>query len=324
MKNNNTFKMLLGLLTAVFALLQSLEVRAQDYSKTYYRTIEVNGIEVFFREAGNPEKPTILLLHGYPTSSHMFRNLMTNLSDEFHLIAPDYPGYGRSEQPLVSDFDYSFENISNLMEKFIELKGLKTYSLYLMDYGAPIGFRIASNQPDRVDHLIIQNGNAYEEGLEEFWNPFRPYWRNIEAKEAETLEGFHSLEGLKWQYTHGVNSPQLISPDNWQIDLMHLQRPENNAIQMKMFYDYQFNLKQYPKWQKYFRQHQPKTLIIWGKNDYIFPPSGAEAYKKDLKYIDFNLIDTGHFALESYGDEMAEMIRAFFTKDKDDLKIKQK
>lgn len=319
MKNNKTIKTILGLLIAIVSLIQSFDSFGQNFNQTKFETVEVEGVNIFYREAGNPKNPTILLLHGYPTSSHMFRNLIDELADDFHLIAPDYPGYGRSDQPAMSEFDYSFKNISELMESFIKVKGLKKYSLYLMDYGAPIGFRIAYNHPEKIDRLIIQNGNAYEEGLEDFWDPFRPYWKNINAEEKSKLAGFHSPDGLKWQYTHGVNNPELISPDNWEIDLRHLSRNENNEIQMKMFYDYQFNLVEYPKWQSYFRKHQPKTLIIWGKNDYIFPASGAEAYKKDLKYLDFNLMDTGHFALESYGSEMAAKIKSFYKKSKKEL-----
>ncbi len=283
---------------------------------TTYHTTEVDGIEIFYREAGLKNAPVIVLLHGYPTSSHMFRNLMAELSDKYHLIAPDYPGYGRSEQPPMDSFEYTFDNISQLMQKFIDQKGVKKFSLYLMDYGAPIGFRIAHGNPERIESLIIQNGNAYEEGLETFWDPIKKYWNGDESPTVQkTLEGFHSPDGLKWQYTHGVKNPAVISPDNWEIDLRHLVRPENNAIQLAMFYDYQYNLELYPEWQAYLREYQPNTLIIWGKNDYIFPASGATAYKKDLKEIDFHLYDTGHFALESYGDEMAKAIRDFLSRN---------
>ncbi|PBJ10168.1 alpha/beta fold hydrolase [Flavobacterium sp. ACN6] len=280
--------------------------------KTTYHTKKINGVDIFYREAGNKENPTLLLLHGYPTSSHMFRNLITDLSDKYHLIAPDYPGYGRSEQPPIAEFKYTFENIASIMTSLLKELDIQKYSLYLMDYGAPIGFRIALENPEKVDSLIIQNGCAYEEGLEAFWDPFKVYWKDINNKEAETtLSGFHSLDGLKWQYTHNVPDESLISPDNWEIDLRHLERPENNEIQLAMFYDYQTNVTLYPQFQEYFRKYQPETLIVYGKDDYIFPGVGAEAFKKDLKNLEFHLFDTGHFALESFGVEIGELIEDF-------------
>ncbi|CAN1546849.1 MhpC Predicted hydrolases or acyltransferases (alpha/beta hydrolase superfamily) [Flavobacteriaceae bacterium] len=299
--------------TAIFGFLFTIQIaKGQNKNSTTYHTIKINGTEIFYREAGNKNAPTLVLLHGYPTSSFQYRNLIDNLSDKYHLIAPDYPGYGRSEQPAMANFAYTFENISTIMEKLIDTLGVQKYSLYLMDYGAPIGFRIAEKNPTKIESLIIQNGNAYDEGLETFWEPFKKYWKNVNDKETEkTLAGFHSMDGLKWQYMHGVHNATLISNDNWEMDMRHLSRPENNAIQLAMFYDYQSNVKLYPKWQAYFRKYQPKTLIVWGKNDYIFPASGAEAYKKDLKNIDFHLYDTGHFALESYSDEMTIAIRSF-------------
>jgi len=280
--------------------------------KTNYHTKKINGVEIFYREAGDKKNPTLLLLHGYPTSSHMFRNLITDLSDRYHLIAPDYPGYGRSEQPPLSEFKYTFENMAALMTALLKELDIQKYSLYLMDYGAPIGFRIASANPEKVDSLIVQNGCAYEEGLEAFWDPFKVYWKDRNNKEAEnTLKGFHSPDGLKWQYTHNVPDAALISPDNWEIDLRHLERPENGDIQLQMFYDYQTNVTLYPQWQEYFRKYQPETLIVYGKDDYIFPGVGAEAFKKDLKNLEFHLFDTGHFALESFGVEIGQLIGDF-------------
>ncbi len=281
---------------------------------TEFKTASVNGVELFYREAGSKSAPVLILLHGYPTSSFMYRNLIRELSDEYHLIAPDYPGYGNSEQPDMQNFDFTFDNMSVIIEDFINQLGIQNFSLYVMDYGAPIGFRIAERNPERIQTLIIQNGNAYEEGLEEFWNPFRKFWQT-KSEEKETLESFHSLEGLKWQYTHGVNQKQLVSPDNWQMDLRHLSREGNNEIQLAMFYDYQFNLIEYPRWQEYFRMYQPATLILWGKNDHIFPPSGAEAYKKDIKHIDSHMYDTGHFPLETHLTEMTDTIRKFLKKN---------
>jgi pimeloyl-ACP methyl ester carboxylesterase len=280
-------------------------------SQTKHLTTKVNGIDIFYREAGQVGNPVLVLLHGYPTSSHMYRSLLRDLSDKYHLIAPDYPGFGRSEQPSMSDFEYSFENFSLIIEALLEQLGVKKFSLYLMDYGAPIGFRIASKNPQKIENLIIQNGCAYDEGLETFWDPIKAYWNNKTVENGKQLEDFHSPGGLQWQYTHGVPQPEFVSPDNWEHDLRHILRDGNNDIQLALFYDYQTNVKLYPKWQEYFRTYQPRTLIVYGKNDYIFPVAGAEAYKKDLKNIDFNLYDAGHFALESNGAEIAEKIRNF-------------
>jgi len=286
-----------------------------NYS-TLHKTVEVNGLNIFYREAGDVNKPTILLLHGYPTSSHMFRNLITDLSVQYHVLAPDYPGFGRSAQPLIKDFEYSFDNMANVVEGFLEKLNVEKYSIYLMDYGAPIGFRIASKYPERVQSLIIQNGNAYDEGLKDFWIPIKKYWNDYTPENGKPLEGFHSPDGLKWQYTHGVQDISKISPDNWNIDLQHLKRAENNDIQLAMFYSYRTNVPLYPKWQQYFRDHQPPTLIVWGKNDYIFPADGAHPYKRDLKNLEFHLLDTGHFALEEKGDEIANYILNFLKKNK--------
>lgn len=280
---------------------------------TFHRTIEVEGLDIFYREAGPEGAPTILLLHGYPTSSHMFRNLIRDLSDQFHLLAPDYPGYGRSEQPPMAEFDYTFDNMAKIVEGFLEALNVERFSIYLMDYGAPIGYRIVAKYPERVEALIVQNGNAYEEGLREFWDPIKKYWNEKTAENGKALEGFHSLEGLKWQYTNGVRDVEKISPDNWHVDLQHLSRPENDAIQLAMFYDYRTNIPLYPAWQAYFREHQPPTLVVWGKNDVIFPAEGAEPYKRDLNNIEFHLLDTGHFALEEDGDVIADRMRQFLT-----------
>ncbi|MDC8103398.1 alpha/beta fold hydrolase [Chryseobacterium sp. PTM-20240506] len=280
--------------------------------KTTFNTIDINGIEIFYREAGDRKNPTLVLLHGYPTSSHMYRNLINDLSDKYHLIAPDYPGYGRSEQPPMSEFEYTFDNFAKIVTELLAKLDIKKYSLYLMDYGAPIGFRIASAFPEKIDSLIVQNGCAYEEGLEAFWDPIKAYWKDRNNKEAEnTLRGFHDLNGLKWQYTHSVTDPSVISPDNWEIDLRHLERPENGAIQLALFYDYQNNIPLYTSWQQYFRDYQPEMLIVYGKDDYIFPGSGAEAFKKDVKNLEFHLFEAGHFALESHGDEIAAIIENF-------------
>jgi pimeloyl-ACP methyl ester carboxylesterase len=282
---------------------------------TLHKTVKVNDLNIFYREAGDVNKPTILLLHGYPTSSHMFRNLITDLSVRYHVLAPDYPGYGRSEQPLMKDFDYTFDSMASIVEGFLQELKVEKYSIYLMDYGAPIGFRIAAKYPERIESLIIQNGNAYDEGLKDFWIPIKKYWNDYTVENGKALEGFHAPDGLKWQYTHGVQDSTKISPDNWSIDLQHLTRPENDEIQLAMFYSYRTNVPLYPEWQQYFRDYQPPTLIVWGKNDYIFPADGAHPYKRDLKNLEFYLLDTGHFALEEKGGEIANYILKFLDKN---------
>ncbi|QMV67143.1 alpha/beta hydrolase [Sphingobacterium paramultivorum] len=280
--------------------------------KTTFKTEKINGVDIFYREAGDRKRPTLVLLHGYPTSSHMYRNLIKDLSHKYHLIAPDYPGYGRSEQPPISEFAYTFDNFSKIIGALLDKLDIQKYSLYLMDYGAPVGFRIASANPEKIDSLIVQNGCAYEEGLEAFWDPIKAYWKDINDKEAEnTLRGFHDANGLKWQYTHNVPDPSVVSPDNWEIDLRHLERPENGAIQLALFYDYRTNVPLYPRWQQYFRDYQPEMLIVYGKDDYIFPGSGAEAFKKDVKNLEFHLFEAGHFALESHGEEILAIIEDF-------------
>lgn len=281
-----------------------------------HRTVKVQGLDIFYREAGPVDKPTVLLLHGYPTSSFMFRNLIADLSADYHVLAPDYPGYGMSEQPSLATFAYTFENMALLVEGLLRELKIEKYSIYLMDYGAPIGFRIAAKHPEKVSALIIQNGNAYDEGLREFWIPIKKYWNDHTEKNGAALEGFHSLAGLKWQYTHGVVDVAKISPDNWNLDLSHLTRPENAKIQLAMFYDYRTNVTLYPAWQKYFRQHQPPTLIVWGKNDHIFPPEGAHPYLRDLPKAELHLLDTGHFALEEEGPTIARLMREFLARQK--------
>ncbi len=281
----------------------------------YHRTIEIDGQEIFYREAGAADAPTVLLLHGFPTSSHMFRNLIPALADEFHLVAPDYPGYGNSSMPSVDEFDYSFDNFANIIERFTEELGLDRYSLYLMDYGAPVGFRLATRHPDRVESLIIQNGNAYEEGLREFWDLIKAYWSDKTSENADALRGLLTLDATIWQYTHGVRNVETISPDNWRVDQPLLDRPGNNDIQLAMFYDYSTNVPLYPQWQAYLREHQPPTLITWGKNDPIFPAEGAHPYKRDLDNLEFHLLDTGHFALEEDGQRIASLIRSFLRRE---------
>ncbi len=279
-----------------------------------YKTVQIDKVKVFYREAGSPDSPTVLLLHGFPTSSHMFRNLIPALADRYHVIAPDYPGYGFSSMPSVDEFDYTFDNMAKIIDKFTQKIGLTSYSIYLMDYGAPVGFRLATAHPERVQSLIIQNGNAYDEGLKEFWKPLKAYWKNRTPENEKPLKGLLTLEATKWQYTHGVRNTQTISPDNWGHVQPLLDRPGNQKIQLQMFYDYGSNPPLYPKWQAYLRKHQPPTLIVWGKNDKIFPADGAHPYKRDLKNLEFHLLNTGHFALEEDGEFIAKTMRAFLSK----------
>ena len=278
---------------------------------TLHKTVRVEGLDIFYREAGPRDAPTLLLLHGFPTSSHMFRNLIPALADRFHVVAPDYPGFGHSSMPEVDRFDYSFDRLAQVMERFVERIGLRTYSLYLMDYGAPVGFRLAVKHPERVETLIVQNGNAYDEGLRAFWDPFRAFWKDQSEANADALKAFFSVEATKWQYTHGVRNVEAVSPDNWIVDQALLDRPGNQEIQLRLFLDYGSNPPLYPQWQAYLRQHQPPTLIVWGRNDQIFPAEGAHPYKRDLETLEFHLLDTGHFALEEDGGFIAERIRAF-------------
>jgi pimeloyl-ACP methyl ester carboxylesterase len=288
-----------------------------ERNQTLYKTAKVDDLDIFYREAGPRDAPTILLLHGFPTSSHMFRNLIMRLSDKFHLVSPDYPGYGNSSAPPVDAFDYSFDHIAEIIEKFAQQHmQLKRFSMYLQDYGAPIGFRIAAKHPDWIEALIIQNGNAYEEGLKDFWIPIKAYWQNRSKENEAAMRKSLTIDATKWQYTHGVRNVEAISPDNWLIDQPLLDRPGNDKIQLQMFYSYRTNPPLYPQWQEYFREHQPPTLIAWGKNDQIFPADGAHPYKRDLRNIDFHLLDTGHFALEEDYELVAELIYNFLRRIK--------
>ena len=308
--------------------------RADNVPGVAYRSVTIEDVDIFYREAGNRDRPTILLLHGFPTSSHMFRDLIPALADEFHLVAPDYPGYGFSSMPAVDEFDYSFDNVARLVGRFIDEIGLDRYSLYLMDYGAPVGFRIAAARPDRVDSLIIQNGNAYIEGIDnDFWEPIReywkdrdavnqgldnPWWQNVKAAyqqpdmaNEDALRFLLTLGATKWQYTNGVSDVESVSPDTWGHVQPLLDRDGNQEIQLQMFYSYGTNPPLYPEWQQYLRDYQPPTLIVWGKNDEIFPAAGAAPYKRDLDELEYHLIDTGHFALETHGREIADLMRDF-------------
>ena len=281
-------------------------------SKVKNQTITVDGQTIFYREAGEKENaPTILLLHGFPTSSYMFRNIIPALADKFHLIAPDYPGFGYSSMPPVDEFKYTFDHLAEIVDNFITQTGLGRYSLYVMDYGAPIGYRLAVKHPEKIEALIIQNGNAYDEGLGEFWQPLKAYWSEPNEKNKNALKKFLTIEATRWQYTHGVKDEKTISPDNWIHDQSLLDRLGNNEIQLQLFYDYKSNPPLYPQWQEYFRTYQPPTLVIWGRNDIIFPKEGAIPYQRDLKNVEVHLLNTGHFALEEEGELVAELISRF-------------
>lgn len=276
-----------------------------------YRSANIDGIEIAYREAGRPDAPAILLLHGFPTSSHMFRNLIPALADKYRVIAPDYPGFGQSAAPTRSEFKYTFDKFTDLVDGLTGKLGVSRYALFVMDYGAPVGFRLAAKRPDRVTALIVQNGNAYKEGLQTFWEPIQKYWASGTNVDREAIRWLTSLKATKWQYTHGVPDTSLVSPDTWTHDQALLDRPGNQEIQLDLFYDYRTNIPLYPEWQAYFRKHKPATLVIWGKNDQIFAADGAAPYKRDLPEAEIHLLDAGHFVLETNGPDVARLIRDF-------------
>jgi pimeloyl-ACP methyl ester carboxylesterase len=281
---------------------------------THYRTSTIDGVKIFYREAGPADAPVVLLLHGFPTSSHMFRNLIPELADRYRVIAPDYPGYGQSDMPDRATFSYTFDRFGELLDGLLDQIGVTRYAMYVMDYGAPVGWRLALKHPDRITALIVQNGNAYAEGLKEFWDPIKAYWSDHSDEHRKALYVLVTPEITKFQYVDGVADVTRIAPDNWVHDQALLDRPGNAEIQMDLFYDYRTNLPLYPAVQAYFRRYQPPTLIVWGKNDKIFPADGAHPYKRDLPQVEFHLIDTGHFALEDKADEMVPLIRDFLAR----------
>ncbi len=302
-------------ITSTLRAQDSNRVSAHENLIVKHKTIKIDDVQIFYREAGAKDAPTLLLLHGFPTSSHMFRTLIPALADKYHVVAPDYPGFGYSSAPSVKEFDYTFDNLANTIDKFTEVVGLKKYSMYVMDYGAPVGYRLAVKHPERIQSLIVQNGNAYEEGIDnDFWKPIKAYWKDRSKEQGDSLRSFLSLDATKWQYTHGVRNVETISPDTWSHVQPLLDRAGNQDIQLTLFYSYGSNPHLYPQWQEYFRKYQPPTLIVWGKNDAIFPAAGAEPYKRDLKNLEFHLLDTGHFALEEDGAKIATLIRDFLSK----------
>src|SRR5271154_6282459 len=288
---------------------------AQKEFAVHYNTARINDLDIFYREAGPQDAPVILLLHGFPTSSNMFRNLIPRLAGSFHVVAPDYPGFGQSSMPDHKSFAYTFDNYTGIVNQLAEKLNLGKYSLYVMDYGAPVGYRLALKHPERVQALIVQNGNAYDEGLLKFWDPIKKYWNDPTPENRAGLHFVVEAKATRWQYENGVSDLTLLDPTTWALDQLGLDRPGNRDIQMDLMYDYRTNVPLYPEFQAFFRAHQPPTLIVWGKNDFIFPPEGAAPYARDLTNLETHLLDTGHFALETHGEEIASRIEGFLSKN---------
>jgi pimeloyl-ACP methyl ester carboxylesterase len=279
-----------------------------------YRTVDVDGLPVFYREAGRPEAPTLVLLHGFPSASHMFRELMPLLADKYHLVAPDLPGFGRSAMPAREDFDYTFENLAGVISRLTEVLGLDRFALYVFDYGAPVGFRIAARHPERITAIISQNGNAYEEGLSDGWNPIQAYWKDPSEANRDAIRVFVEPETTIWQYTHGVPDETLVSPDGYGLDNYYLAREGASEIQLDLFLDYASNVALYPAFHEYFRGSRPPLLAVWGRNDPFFLPAGAEAFRRDIPGADVRFVESGHFALETHVTEIAAAIREFLAR----------
>jgi pimeloyl-ACP methyl ester carboxylesterase len=279
-----------------------------------YRTVMVDDLKVFYRTAGDVKKPAVLLLHGFPTSSHMFRELIPALADRYYVVAPDLPGFGYTDAPDRKTFKYSFEHLADVIERFTEALKLNRYAIYVFDYGAPVGFRLALRHPERISAIISQNGNAYLEGLSEGWNPIQTYWKDPSPENRAALRAFLKPEATQCQYTHGVSNPERLSPDAWTLDSALLARPGNDEIQLDLFGDYQSNIALYPKFQDYIRTKRPPLLAVWGKNDPFFLPPGAQAFKRDNPDAEVHLLGAGHFALESHASEIATIIRDFLAR----------
>jgi pimeloyl-ACP methyl ester carboxylesterase len=285
-------------------------------AKIRYLAGDVDGLKVFYREAGRGDGPTLLLLHGFPSAGHMFRELIPALSDRFRIVAPDLPGFGQSDMPSRDRFSYTFDKLAEVIERFTELIGLDRFAIYVFDYGAPTGFRLAVRHPERITAIISQNGNAYEEGLSDGWTPIRAYWQDPSPANRKALRDFLAPETTIWQYTHGVSDTTCVSPDGYSLDNFYLARPGADEVQLDLFGDYQSNVSLYPVFQEYFRKHQPPFLAVWGKNDPFFLPQGAEAFKRDIPGAEVRFFDTGHFALETHCDEIAAAIRDFLSRPK--------
>jgi len=285
-------------------------------TKIQYRKADVDGLKVFYREAGRRDAPTLLLLHGFPSAGHMFRELIPALSDRFRVVAPDLPGFGQSDMPPRNSFTYTFAKLAEVIERFTEVIGLVRFSIYVFDYGAPTGFRLAVRHPERITAIISQNGNAYEEGLSDGWNPIRAYWTEASEANRKALRAFLAPETTVWQYTHGVADTSLVSPDGYSLDNFYLARPGADEVQLDLFGDYKNNVAMYPEFQAYFRKHKPPLLAVWGKNDPFFLPPGAEAFKRDIPGAQVRFFNTGHFALETHCDEIAAVIRDFLPRSR--------
>ncbi len=279
-----------------------------------HQRVQVDGLSIFYREAGLPARPTLLLLHGFPTSSHMFRHLFASLADRFHLVAPDLPGFGFSDAPAREEFAYTFDHLAEVIGKFTDALALDQYALYVFDYGAPVGFRLALRRPERITALISQNGNAYEEGLSEGWNPIQAYWQDPSEANRAALRAFLQPDQVKWQYTHGVSDEALVAPEAYTLDSALLARPGNDEIQLDLLLDYRTNVALYPKFQEYFRTHRPPLLAAWGQHDPFFLPPGAEAFRRDVPDAEVHFYDTGHFALETHHVQIAVDMAAFLTR----------
>jgi pimeloyl-ACP methyl ester carboxylesterase len=276
-----------------------------------YRTADVDGLSVFYREAGAADAPTVLLLHGFPSSSHMFRDLIPLLAGEFHLVAPDLPSFGKSDMPDPGTFDYTFDHLADVIDRFTEVLGLDRFAIYVFDYGAPVGFRIAARHPDRITAIVTQNGNAYTDGLSDGWGPVQAYWKDPSPANREAVRSMVQPETTIWQYTHGVPDVTMVSPDGYGLDNFYLARPGADEIQLDLLLNYASNVDSYPAWQEYFRTSQPPLLAVWGSNDPFFIPAGAEAFKRDIPDAEVRFVPTGHFALETHADEIAGAIIDF-------------
>ena len=279
-----------------------------------YQTAHVDGLNIFYREAGNRKLPSILLLHDFPSSSHMFRDLIPILAEHYHVLAPDFPGFGQTELPDHKQFSYTFSNLANVIGKFIETTGLKKFSIYIFDYGAPVGLRVVLKDPDRIQAIISQNGNAYVEGLSDGWNPIRAYWKDPSQKNRDALRSMLTPQTTEFQYLHGVAHKSSVSPDGRSLDDFYLARPGAHEAQLDLFLDYANNVEMYPEFQKYFRERKPPFLAVWGRNDPFFLPAGAEAFKRDIPNAEVQFFDTGHFALETHCKEISAAILKFLKK----------
>lgn len=307
----NPVRMLLALASVLFT---QESFSAENYQVTYH-TVKVDGLNLFYREAGNPSRPAIVLLHGFPSSSHMYRNLIPKLAMNYHIVAPDYPGFGYSDHPTEREFGYTFDHLAAVMDDLLNTLKLERYSIYIQDYGSPVGFRLFVKHPEKIQAIIVQNGNAYSEGLSPFWGEYlKPYWENKTPETEAKVRGLLTLDTTRFQYLQGFRDPSHVSPDAYLFDQINLDKPGNQEVQLALFYDYRNNPTQYALWQETLRKAKPTVLVVWGKNDPIFTAAGAEAFKRDMPSAEIHLLNTGHFALEEDGDVIADHILKFLHK----------